>query len=97
MFQVLYKLKLTFSGCVPHYCNTVKCIFELPSVPFIQYYYSHASIKIWLLALQTQQQNLHLQMIRFKDSVTTNGIRNRMKAQEIKAAKIPPMRKLPPW
>jgi hypothetical protein len=26
-FQVLNKLKLTFSGCVYHYCNTVKCAF----------------------------------------------------------------------
>jgi hypothetical protein len=36
-------------------------------------------------------------MIRFPDSVTTNGIKNHMKAQEIKTVKIPPMRKFPPW
>jgi len=60
MFQVLNKLKLTFSGCVSHSCNTVKCTFKLLSVPFIQYYLSHPSIKISLTATQTQQQNLQL-------------------------------------
>jgi hypothetical protein len=82
---------------VYHITATQESAHELLSVPFIQYYYGHPSIKIWLPALQTQQQNLHLQMIRFTDSVTTNGIRNHTKAQEIKTVKIPPMRKLPPW
>lgn len=69
MFQVLNKLKLTFRGCAFHYGNTVKCAFKLPSVPFIQYLYSHPSIKTHVPALQTQKENLQFQTISFNDSI----------------------------